>query len=156
VARRFNDERSEGEGRTRDVPQSVEGIRVVARNRSDLESDEPEESLMSSNTEVFDLVGNAGHHGHGGRARRTKEGVPQFPVQILIPEETREALRRYGSVDQAYHSAIPCSGRISSAEAGPSARQAQLRRRLDQASRRAHVAGRWHLRSAKPVMIRET
>jgi hypothetical protein len=49
---------------------------------------------MSSNTEVFDLVGNAGHHGHGGRARRTKEGVPQFPVQILIPEETREALRQ--------------------------------------------------------------
>jgi hypothetical protein len=26
--------------------------------------------------------------------RRTKAGIPQFPVQILIPEETRDALRQ--------------------------------------------------------------
>jgi hypothetical protein len=36
-------------------------------------------------------------HGEGheaARGRRLRQGVAQFPMQILVPEETREALRQ--------------------------------------------------------------
>lgn len=49
---------------------------------------------MSGNAEAFDVI-RLGQPPHAAaRPRRTKEGVPQFPVQILIPEETRDALRQ--------------------------------------------------------------
>jgi hypothetical protein len=33
-------------------------------------------------------------HHQAARARRLRQGVVQFPMQILVPEETREALRQ--------------------------------------------------------------
>ncbi len=49
---------------------------------------------MSGNVELCGGAGGEYHRGTGSRVRRTKAGVPQFPVQILIPEETRDALRQ--------------------------------------------------------------
>lgn len=39
-----------------------------------------------------DMPHDDGHE--GSRARRLRQGVVQFPMQILVPEETREALRQ--------------------------------------------------------------
>lgn len=49
---------------------------------------------MSGNVEAVDVIRNHQNAADAGRVRRTKEGIPQFPVQILIPAETREALRQ--------------------------------------------------------------
>jgi hypothetical protein len=39
-----------------------------------------------------DMPHDDGHE--GARAKRLRQGVAQFPMQILVPEETREALRQ--------------------------------------------------------------
>jgi len=49
---------------------------------------------MSGNVEAVEIIRNHQNAADAGRVRRTKEGVPQFPVQILIPAETRDALRQ--------------------------------------------------------------
>lgn len=49
---------------------------------------------MSGNVDLCAGVVGAYHRGSGSRVRRTKAGIPQFPVQILIPQETRDALRQ--------------------------------------------------------------
>ena len=49
---------------------------------------------MSGNVETVEVIANHQNAGDVSRVRRTKEGIPQFPVQILIPAETRDALRQ--------------------------------------------------------------
>lgn len=49
---------------------------------------------MSGNVKAVDIMRDNQNASDVGRARRTKEGIPQFPLQILIPGETRDALRQ--------------------------------------------------------------
>ena len=45
-------------------------------------------------SEFYPPMGESQQAMAAGRPRRTKQGIAQFPVQILIPEETRDALRQ--------------------------------------------------------------
>ena len=57
-----------------------------------------ESNIATAKREEFDLdAAEEAPHGEGHeatRGRRSRQGVAQFPMQILVPEETREALRQ--------------------------------------------------------------
>jgi hypothetical protein len=49
---------------------------------------------MSCNAETCAIIRESSQTLPVGRARRSKAGIAQYPVQILIPAETRDALRQ--------------------------------------------------------------
>ena len=59
------------------APNPSEGFDVVASTRGNRHDDRPQEERHEAM-----------------RGRRLRQGVAQFPMQILVPEETRAALRQ--------------------------------------------------------------
>ena len=59
------------------APNPLDGIGLAAATQGNFHDDTPHEE---------------GHEAI--RGRRLRQGIAQFPMQILVPEETREALRQ--------------------------------------------------------------
>jgi hypothetical protein len=79
------------------------GIRKSPQNRKGQDGKYAAKALEVSNPDATrhegehddpaELLPDADGH-HTARARRLRQGVVQCPMQILVPEETREALRQ--------------------------------------------------------------
>jgi hypothetical protein len=63
------------------APKSLEGSDIDTVKKEDLLNDVADEAPPEEGHEAM-------------RGRRLRQGVAQFPMQILVPEETREALRQ--------------------------------------------------------------
>jgi len=63
------------------APKSLDGSDIGADKKANLHDDVTDDAPHDEGHETT-------------RGRRSRQGVAQFPMQILVPEETREALRQ--------------------------------------------------------------
>ena len=78
------------------VRKSSPGRRGQAGKAGPKSVDGPDIGIVKTENLMNDAAAQAPHEDgqEATRGRRLRQGVAQFPMQILVPEETREALRQ--------------------------------------------------------------